>query len=96
MRVGEAFAAKIRHWVGLAPDHIIEDPKAQVLQNRADAKNIVIAANDPQTALGFEDAFGFAQPGTGKFIITGKSIEAVPIVVNTSHLAVVGTMQLSA
>ena len=53
MRIGETGAAKIGHGVGFAPDDVVEDPKAQILQNRADTVDIVIAADDPQSAIGF-------------------------------------------
>jgi hypothetical protein len=48
MRVGEAPAAKIRHGIGLAPDHVVEHPEAEILQGRADAEDVVIAADHPE------------------------------------------------
>ena len=51
MRVGEAGAFEIRHRVGLAPDDIVEDPITSILHSRADAEDIVVAANDPKRAI---------------------------------------------
>ena len=48
VRVGEAAAAKVRHRVGFAPDDVVEDPEAEVLEDRADAENVVIGTDDPQ------------------------------------------------
>ena len=50
MRVGEARALEVRHGVGLAPDHVVQDPEAQVLQRRADAEDVVVAADHPEGA----------------------------------------------
>jgi hypothetical protein len=56
VRVGEALAAEVRHRVGLAPDDVVQDPEAQVLQRRADAEDVVIAADHPQRAVGLQHA----------------------------------------
>ena len=48
VRVGEAAAAEIRHRVDLAPHHVVEDPEAEILQDRADAEDVVIGADHPQ------------------------------------------------
>ncbi len=48
VRIGEAAAAEIRHRVGFAPDDVVEDPEAEILEDRADAENVVIGADDPQ------------------------------------------------
>ena len=45
MRIGEAAAAKIRHRIGLAPDNIVQDPKAEILKDRPDPENIVVGAD---------------------------------------------------
>ena len=44
--VGEAAAAEIRHRIGLAPDDVVEDPEAEILEDRADAEYVVIGADD--------------------------------------------------
>src|SRR5579863_1488358 len=46
MGVGEAAAAEIRHRIGLAPDDIVEDPETEILENGADAEDVVIGADD--------------------------------------------------
>src|SRR5258708_32768150 len=45
--ISEAAAAEIRHWIGLAPDDVVENPEAQILHNRADAENIVVGTDHP-------------------------------------------------
>src|SRR6516165_5610869 len=47
MRVGESAPAEIRHRIRFAPDHVVENPKFEILHDRADAENIVIRADDP-------------------------------------------------
>jgi len=47
MRIGEAPAAEIRHRIDLAPDHVIEEPEAKILEQRADAEDVVIGADHP-------------------------------------------------
>ena len=50
MGIGKAPAAEIRHRIGLAPHHIVQDPVAQILQAGADAEDIVIGADNPERA----------------------------------------------
>jgi hypothetical protein len=82
MRVGEAGAFEIGHRVGLAPDDVVEDPEALVLQGCADAEDVVIAADNPDGAIGLQDATGLRQPSLGKAIITAQRVELVPIIVD--------------
>src|SRR4029077_2252396 len=44
--IGKATATEIRHWIRLAPNDVVENPEPEVLENRADAKNVVIGADD--------------------------------------------------
>ena len=48
VRIGEAAAAEIRHRVGFAPDDVVEDPEAEILEHRTDAENIVVGTDDPE------------------------------------------------
>ena len=45
--IGEAAAAEVRHWIRFAPNHVVENPKSQILQQRTDSKNVVIRADHP-------------------------------------------------
>ena len=63
VRIGEARAAEIGHRVGLAPHDVVEDPEAQILQSRAEAVDIVIAADHPQSAIRLQNAPALRQPG---------------------------------
>ena len=88
--VGEPPAPKIRHRVGLAPDHVVKDPEAKILQRRTDPKDIVITANHPQRPFGLQHPSTLRQPGAGERIIGGEIIEPVPIIVDPIHFGVIG------
>ena len=94
--VGEAGALEIGHRVGLAPDDVVEDPEPQVLEDRADPEDVVIAADHPQRTVRLEDALGFGQPGAGEIVISLKTGELVPRVVDRIHAAAVGTVEIAA
>src|SRR5579863_6339087 len=95
MRIGKTPAAKIRHRVRFAPDDIVQNPEPEILQNRADAKNVVVAADDPQPARRTQKAAAFAEPGAGKAVVFSKIGELVPIRFDPVDAAVVGPVQLS-
>ena len=95
MGVGETPAAEIRHRIGFSPDHVIENPVAQVLQDGADAENIVIGADHPKRPIGLQGAAAFGEPGPGEFIIGGKARKLVPVVVNRIDLALVRPRQVA-
>ena len=58
MSIGKALAAKIRHRIGFAPHHIVENPEAKILKNGAHTKDIVIGADDPDRTGVLENAAG--------------------------------------
>uniref|UniRef100_A0A0N4ZGX3 LigA n=1 Tax=Parastrongyloides trichosuri TaxID=131310 RepID=A0A0N4ZGX3_PARTI len=60
--VGEPGALEVRHRVGLAPYDVVQEPEANVLQLRADAEDIVIAADHPERAVVLEHAAALGQP----------------------------------
>ena len=78
VRVGEAPAAEIRHRVGLAPDDVVQDPEAQILEDRADAKDVVIAADDPERARRLQQPPAFAEPGAGEAVVLGETRRTCP------------------
>src|SRR3546814_20337609 len=82
--------------VRLAPYDIVEDPISLILQRGADAENIVIAADHPDAAAGFQDALRLLQPGMGEAIVSGEAVELVPIIVARVDLAAVGAPQVAA
>ena len=90
MRIGEAPAAKIRHRIGFAPDDIVQDPKAEILQDRADPENIVIGADDENRRVFLHDAAGGGKPRSRKIVVVGKAREFVPIVIDGIDEALVG------
>ena len=95
VRIGEAAAAEVRHRVGLAPHHVVQDPEAEVLQDRADAENVVIGADHPQRRRRLHHAPRRHQPGAGEVVIGRKARKLVPIVVDRVDFTVVGTFQVA-
>ena len=81
MRIGEARATKIRHRIGFAPNNIVQNPIAEILQRRADAENIMIGADDPKRAGRLQNALRFAQPSAGESVISGEIVEFVPLII---------------
>jgi hypothetical protein len=96
MGVGQPLAAEIRHRVRLPPDHVVEDPEAQILQRRAEAEHVVIGADHPDRAVGLQDAARLGQPGAGEGVIGLEAGEAVPRVVHRVDLGVVGAVEVAA
>jgi hypothetical protein len=82
MGIGEATAAEVRHRVGLAPDDVVQEPEAEVLQRRADAEDVVIAADDEQRTVGLEHPAAFRQPGSREGIVFCKGGELVPGIID--------------
>ena len=95
MRIGEAPAAEIRHGIGLAPDHIIQDPKAKVLQRDPQAEHIMVGAHHPNRAILAQNAPAFGQPGAGEGVIGGQIGEAIPGVIHAIHNAFIGPSQFA-
>ena len=94
VRVGEALAAEVRHRIGLAPDHVVLDPEAQVLQRDAEAEDVVIGADHPDGAVGLQHAPALAKPGTREAVVVSEGGELVPGVVDAVDHRVVGAQQL--
>jgi hypothetical protein len=92
--VGEAHAAKVGHRVVFDPDHIVENPKAEVLQDSPHAIDIVIRADDPQRAGVFQHPAAGREPGAGEGVVFGETAELVPGVVDRVDLALVGAVQV--
>ena len=95
MRIGEARAFEVRHRIGFTPDNIIEDPEAQILQDRAYSVDIVIAADDPQSAIGLQDTLGLDQPVPGELVVQLKTVELVPVISDCIHFAAIGAVQIA-
>ena len=95
MRVGEAPAAEIRHRIGLAPDDVVQDPEAEILQGGADPKDVVIAADHEQRAIGLQHPAAFAEPGARETIIGLEALELVPGIVHGIDEAVVGAREVA-
>ena len=96
MRIGEATAAEVRHGVGLAPDDVVEDPEAEILQDRAEAEDVVIGTDHPDRAVLAQQAATLRQPGARELVIGREIAELVPIVVDAVDQAVVRPAQLAA
>ena len=96
MRVGKAFATEVGHGIVFTPHDIVQNPKTKILQNRADAEDVVIAADDPEATIGFQHALGCFQPVEGEGVISREIGEFVPFVVHGVDMAVVGAQQIAA
>ncbi len=94
MRIGEAAAAEIRHRVCLAPHHVVQDPEAQILQDRADAEDVVVGADHPQGAGVLQHAARLGQPVAGEAVVVGEAAELVPGIVDGVDLGLVRTAKL--
>ena len=94
--IGEAGAAEVRHRVGLAPDHVVQDPVAEVLQDGADPVDVVVGADHPERAVVLQHAPRRAQPGAGEVVIGCEVGELVPPRVDAVDAGVVGPVQLAA
>ena len=95
VRIGKAPAAEIRHRVGLAPDNIVEDPEAEILQRRADAEDVVVGADDPEPAVRLQQAPARREPAAGEAVVFVEAGELIPILLDAIDPAVVRPVQLS-
>lgn len=85
MRVGKTHSTKVRHWVALDPDHIVENPESQILHQLAEAKDVMIGANNPQRAAILQHPPTGAQPALTELVISLETFEAIPSLSNTFH-----------
>ena len=95
VRIGEAPAAEVRHRVGLAPHHVVQDPEAEVLQDRADAEDVVVGADDPDCRRWLHQPAHRHQPGAREVVIGRKARKLVPVIVDRVDLGVVGALEVA-
>ena len=95
VRIGEAAAAKIRHRIRFAPDDIVQDPKAEILEDRADPENVVVGTDDPERGGGLHQTAGGKEPGAGEIVICGETREFVPVVVDRVDAGIVGAFEIA-
>ena len=95
VRIGEAAAAKIRHRIRFAPDDIVQDPKAEILEDRADPENVVVGTDDPERGGGLHQTAGGKEPGAGEIVICGETREFVPVVVDRVDAEIVGAFEIA-
>src|SRR5208282_2174763 len=95
VRVGEAPSAEVRHRVGLAPDHVVQDPEAEVLEDGAHAKDVVVAADHPERAVLLERAARRREPSAREGVVSVEVVELVPRGLAAVDARVVGSMQLA-
>ena len=81
-RVRESHAAEIGHRIRLAPNHIVQNPVAQILHQPPNAENVVIRADDPNRPVRAQHAAAFAQPLFAKIVVLLERFEFVPLVVD--------------
>ena len=95
VRVGEAPAAEVRHGIDFAPDHVVQDPEAEILHRGAEAEHVVIGADHPDGAVRLQGAVAFLQPGAREGVVVGEAGEFVPRVVDAVDAGVVGPQQVA-
>ena len=95
MRVGEAAAAEIRHRIGFAPDDVVEDPEAEILQQRADTVDVVIGTDHPERGIRLHRPAAGDEPGAGEIVIGGETGKFVPIVIDGVDARIVGTFEVA-
>ena len=96
MRVCEAAAAEVRHRIGLAPNDVVQDPVAEVLQDRAHAIDVVIAADDPERAVGFQQTPRPREPVVREAVVVGEARELVPGIVDAIDPRIVRAQEFAA
>ena len=94
MGIGEAGATKIRHRIGFAPNNIVQNPIAEILQGRADAENIMIRADNPQRAGRLQHPLGLAQPRAGEAVISREIVKFIPIIGHRIDFGRIGAVQI--
>ena len=90
MGVGEPAAAEVRHRIGLAPDDVVEDPEAEILQDRADAEDVVVGADDHDRGGGLHQPPDGREPVAREGVVFGEIGELVPRIVDPVDQALVG------
>ncbi len=91
--VGEPPAAEVGHGVRLAPNDVVEDPKAFVLHHGADAVDVVVGPDHPQRAVALQQPSRLDEPGARELVVAAKTVEAVPRGIHARHLRVVGPQE---
>ncbi len=92
--VGEAAAAEVRHRIGFAPDDVVQDPEAEILQDGADAEDVVIGADHHDRGGGLHQPPDGGQPVAREGVVFGEIGELVPGIVDPVDEALVGARQM--
>src|SRR3546814_7202303 len=82
--------------ISLAPDNVVKDPEAPILQRCSHSKDVVVAANHPDRAVGLQYAPRLLQPGMGEGVVSAQRIEFVPIIIDRIHAPALGPEQIAA
>ena len=70
--IGKTNTAEIGHGIRLYEYNIVQNPEAQILQNRSEAIDIVLCADHPECAGIFQDALASGEPEAGEAVIFFK------------------------
>ena len=96
MRVGQAFATEIGHWVRFAPNNVIQNPVTLILKLCPHTEHVVIAANHPDRAVRLEHTASSGKPIARKAVIGGKGCELIPMIIHRIHFGIVWSVQIAA
>ena len=69
--------------------------KPEILQDRADAEDVVIRADHPERGRRLHHAPAGDQPGAGEVVIGGKARELVPVVIDGIDARIVGPLEVA-
>src|SRR3546814_20819233 len=69
---------------------------APILQRCSHPKNVVVAADYPDGAVGLQYAPRLLQPGMGEGVVSAQRIEFVPIIIDRIHAPALGPEQIAA
>src|SRR5262249_40976717 len=95
VRVGETPPTEIRHRIGLAPDYVVENREAEILQYRADAKDVVVGPDHPQGGVRLHPPPARCEPSAGEIIVGGEVRELVPVVADGIDARIVGALEIA-
>ena len=85
MGIAEAHTSKIRHRIGLYPDHIIQYPETKVLHQGTKTVDIMVGSNHPYCPCRLKKPPGFLKPASGKTVILLKTPELIPGIIHGIH-----------
>ncbi len=95
MRVLETTTTEVWHRIGLAPYDVVQKPEANVLKLCANAENIVVRTNNPDSAIWLQHATAGQKPCAGEGIIGLKAFKLIPMIVNSANHRLIRAVKIA-